>query len=62
MNRPEVIVKDLVTAFLIPEIERSKLKRQVKLEQKRHLLAARQALQETAKVARKDLFAIPDDI
>jgi hypothetical protein len=55
MNRPEMIVRDLVSAFLIPEVERAKIQRQVKFEQKRYLLAARQALQETAKQAKRQL-------
>ena len=55
MNRPEMIVRDLVSAFLIPEVERAKIQRQVKFEQKRYLLAARQALQETAKQAKRQV-------
>lgn len=55
LNRPEMIVKDLVSAFLIPEIERSKIQRQTRLEEKRHLVAARQVLKETAEKARKNI-------
>ncbi|CAG9328890.1 unnamed protein product [Blepharisma stoltei] len=55
LNRPEMIVKDLVSSFLIPEIERTKIQRQLKLEEKRHLVAARQVLKETAEKTRKNL-------
>ena len=55
LNRPEMIARDLVSSFLIPEVERSKIQRQVRLEEKRHLLAARQFLNETANKARKNV-------
>ena len=49
-NKPEIIAKDLLSAFLIPEVKRQTLRRQLKLEEKKHMLAARKVLLEaTAK-------------
>lgn len=53
MNRPEVVVKDLVSGFLIPEVQRQKVQRQVKWEEKRHLVAARKLLEEAARTTKK---------
>lgn len=44
-NKPVTIVKDLMSSFLIPDIQRRKLQRQVQLEQKRFMEAARKAIQ-----------------
>mmetsp|Transcript_32152 Transcript_32152/g.55526 ORF Transcript_32152/g.55526 Transcript_32152/m.55526 type:complete len:621 (-) Transcript_32152:18-1880(-) len=53
MNKPELVVKDLVAGFLIPEVQRQKLQRQIKWEEKRHLVAARKILEETARATKK---------
>lgn len=44
-NKPEVIVKDLMSSFLIPDIQRRKVQRQVMFEQKRFMESARKAVQ-----------------
>jgi hypothetical protein len=44
VNKPEIIAKDLLSAFLIPEVKRQTIRRQLKLEEKKHMMAARKAL------------------
>jgi hypothetical protein len=60
MNRPEVIVRDLVHSFLIPEIDRRRLRRGIALEEKRHLFTARKVMEEAAKRAKHD-FSVIDE-
>lgn len=60
MNRPEVIVRDLVHSFLIPEIDRRRLRRGIALEEKRHLFTARKMMEEAAKRAKHD-FSVIDE-
>jgi len=45
MNRPEVVVRDLVSTFLIPDVQRRKLERQVHFEEKRFTETARKIIQ-----------------
>ena len=41
-----VVVRDLVAQFLMPEVDRQNLQRQVELEEKRFVNAAQQSIQE----------------
>lgn len=41
-----VVVRDLVAQFLVPEIDRQSLRRQVELEEKRFVNAAQQSIQQ----------------
>ena len=41
-----VVVRDLVAQFLVPEIDRQSLQRQVELEEKRFVNAAQQSIQQ----------------
>ena len=43
-NSPEAIVKDLVSSFLMPEIEREALQRHVHVESKKFVLAAHNSI------------------
>ena len=61
MNRPEVIVRDLVHSFLIPEIDRRRLRRGIALEEKRHLFTARKMIEEAAKRAKHDLSIVSEE-
>ena len=54
-NKPEAIVKDLMSSFLIPDIQRRKLQRQVQLEQKRFMESARKAIQSSVSQAGQKL-------
>eukprot|EP00347_Sterkiella_histriomuscorum_P002227 403368982 len=44
-NKPEVLIKDLVSSFLIPDVQRKKLQRQLQFEEKKFLEAARKTIQ-----------------
>lgn len=48
-NPPAAIVRDLVSSFLLPEVERQKVQQQVQLESRRHVEAARSAIEQVAK-------------
>ncbi|KAA6386109.1 MAG: putative cilia- and flagella-associated protein 91 [Streblomastix strix] len=48
-RNPEVVVRDLVSSFLFPEVERGLLREQVKREQKRFVETARTELQQAVK-------------
>lgn len=52
-NQPHLVVKDLVSSFLIPEVQRQKIQRQIRAEEKRNLAAARGLLKEAAAKARR---------
>ena len=60
-NHPHLIVKDLVSSFLIPEIQRLKVQRQMKVEEKRNLAAARMLLKEAAVRARRNVNSIHNE-
>lgn len=45
-NKPEVIIKDLVSSFLIPDVERKKLQREVQFEERKYLEAARKTIKQ----------------
>lgn len=49
-DEPATVVRDLVQSFLLPEVERESVQRQVEAEQRKYLQAAREALEE-ARVA-----------
>ena len=44
LNNPTTVVKDLVSSFLIPNIQRTRLQKQVELEQKKHIKAAQEII------------------
>lgn len=54
-NKPQQIVKDLMSSFLIPDIQRRKLQRQVQFEQKRFMESARKAIQSSVSQAGQKL-------
>lgn len=54
-NKPQEIVKDLMASFLIPDIQRRKLQRQVQFEQKRFMESARKAIQSAVSQAGQEL-------
>jgi hypothetical protein len=57
-NHPHLIVKDMVSSFLIPEVQRLKIQRQMRVQEKRNLAAARMLLKEAAVRARRNVNAI----
>jgi C4-type Zn-finger protein len=52
-NQPHLIVKDLVSSFLMPEVQRQKIMRQIRAQEKRNMAAARGLLKEAAAKARR---------
>jgi hypothetical protein len=52
-----VVVRDLVAKFLMPEVDRQDLRRQVELEEKRFVNAAQQSIQEMVGDVKKGLEA-----
>lgn len=54
-NKPETIVRDLMSSFLIPDIQRRKVQRQLQLEQKRFMESARKAIQSSVSQAGQKL-------
>jgi RNA polymerase-interacting CarD/CdnL/TRCF family regulator len=44
MNKPEVIIKDLVSSFLIPDVQRKQVQKQLQFEEKKFLEAARKTI------------------
>lgn len=44
-NKPEVVIKDLVASFLIPDVDRKKKQRQLQFEEKKYLETARKTIQ-----------------
>ncbi|CAI2361398.1 unnamed protein product [Moneuplotes crassus] len=54
-NKPQSIVKDLMSSFLIPDIQRRKIQRQVQFEQKRFMESARKAIQSSISQAGQKL-------
>lgn len=45
-NKPEQLIKDLVSSFLIPDVERKRLQRQLQFEERKYLEAARKTIQQ----------------
>ena len=43
-NKPEVVIKDLVSSFLIPDVERKKVERELQFKERRFLEAARKTI------------------
>jgi len=43
-NKPEVLIKDLVSSFLIPDVDRQLLMRQTQFEERKYLEAARKTI------------------
>jgi hypothetical protein len=50
-NKPEVIIKDLVSSFLIPDVERKKIQREVQFEERKYLEAARKTIKQAVSQA-----------
>ena len=50
-NQPEVIIKDLVSSFLIPDVERKKVEREVQFKERRFLEAARKTIKQSEQQA-----------
>lgn len=48
-NKPEQLIKDLVSAFLIPDVERKRLQRQLQQEERKYLEAARRTIDQAVK-------------
>jgi hypothetical protein len=46
-NNNETLIRDLVQSFLLPNIQRSKLKKKIELEERRFQEAAKKSLQTT---------------
>lgn len=44
-NKPETFIKDLVASFLIPDVQRKKLQRQLQFEEKKFLETAKKIIQ-----------------
>ena len=44
-NKPEVLIKDLVSSFLIPDVERKQVQKKLQFEEKKFLEAARKTIQ-----------------
>lgn len=45
-NKPEVIIKELVSSFLIPDVKRKNLQRQIQMGERKFLEAARKIIQQ----------------
>lgn len=43
-NKPEVLIKDLVSSFLIPDVQRKKVQRQLQFEERKFLETARKTI------------------
>jgi len=43
-NNPEVIIKDLVSSFLIPDVDRKKQERALQFQERKYLEAARRTI------------------
>jgi len=48
-SRQETVIKDLVSRFLVPNVDRSRLKKRISLEQKRYNEAVKHSLKSTIK-------------
>lgn len=46
-NKPETLIKDLVSSFLIPDIERKRQQKELQNEQRKYLEAARKTIQQS---------------
>jgi RNA polymerase-interacting CarD/CdnL/TRCF family regulator len=54
-NKPEVLIKDLVSSFLIPDVERKQVQKQLQFEEKRFLEAARKTIMTSVEEAGRRL-------
>lgn len=54
-NKPEVLIKDLVSSFLIPDVERKQVQKQLQFEEKKFLEAARKTIQSSVEDAGRKL-------
>jgi hypothetical protein len=50
-NKPETYIRDLVQSFLIPDVERKKVQRQVQFEERKYLEAARKVIKDSVERA-----------
>lgn len=46
-NKPDQLIKDLVSSFLIPDIERKRLQRELQFMERQYLEAARKTIQQS---------------
>ena len=54
-NKPEVVIKDLVSSFLIPDVQRKQVQKKVQFEEKKFLEAARNIIKNSTTDAGKKL-------
>lgn len=54
-KRQEVLIKDMVSSLLVPNVERMKVARRVNLEQQRYNLAVRETLDQAFKEAKNEM-------
>ena len=54
-NKPEVLIKDLVSSFLIPDVERKQVQKKLQFEEKKFLEAARKTIQTAVRDAGQKL-------
>ena len=50
-NKPDTYVRDLVSSFLIPDVERKKIQRRLQFEERKYLEAARKTIQQSVGLA-----------
>jgi len=50
-NKPEVLIKDLVSSFLIPDVERKQVQKKLQFEEKKFIEAARRTIQQSVQNA-----------
>jgi len=55
LNNPAMVVRELLQSFLVPEIERQKVRRQLKVEEKRFLETARKLVSGSNKIVGEKL-------
>eukprot|EP00744_Colponema_vietnamica_P007905 GILI01011317.1.p1 GENE.GILI01011317.1~~GILI01011317.1.p1 ORF type:complete len:667 (-),score=237.22 GILI01011317.1:198-2198(-) len=58
-NSPEVVVKELLGSFLLPEVQRAKVKKQLEVEERRFVNAAHKAVLKAMDLAEKRLALEP---
>ena len=56
-NKPDTYIRDLVQSFLIPDVERKKVQRQVQFEERKYLEAARKVIKDSVERAGQKLDA-----
>ena len=54
-KKQEVLIKDLVSSLLVPNIERAQVARKLNLEQQRYNIAVRETLDQAFKAAKEEM-------